>query len=145
MQIPWYIAALGAALCWGLHYPLVSFALQRVSLYSVLLLTTVPILLLAPLFSTRVANDWHHLRALPAHEQWSIAAIMLTSLAGAVFVFVAIGGKNATLASLIEISYPIFVVFFSYVLFKQVHINPSVIFGGLLVIAGTSLIIYHNQ
>ena len=46
MNIPWYITALGAALIWGLHYPLVDFALKRISIYSVLLLTVLPVLLL---------------------------------------------------------------------------------------------------
>ena len=40
--------ALGAALIWGLHYPLVDFALKRISIYSVLLLTVLPVLLLMP-------------------------------------------------------------------------------------------------
>ena len=29
MHIPWYIAALGAALTWGIYYPLVEMALKR--------------------------------------------------------------------------------------------------------------------
>lgn len=145
MQIPWYIAALGAALAWGVHYPLVGFALQRISLFGVLLISVIPILLLVPFFAGQLNTDVQNFRGLPINEQWIISVIGITSLAGAAFVFLAISSKNATLASLIEITYPVFVAFFSYVLFKQVHVNASVVLGGILVIAGAGLIIYNNQ
>ena len=145
MNIPWYVTALGAALVWGIHYPLVDFALKRVSVYSVLLLTVMPVLLLMPLFLREVARDLEVVRALPAAEQGMIAAIGLTSVFGAVLLYLSIAGKNATLASLIEITYPVFVAFFAYLMFRHIHLNASVIVGGLLVIAGAGLIIYNNQ
>ena len=145
MQIPWYIAALGAALTWGVHYPLVGFALQRISLFGVLLISVIPIFLLVPFFSGQLNTDLHNFRTLPLGEQGMISVLGVTSLAGAAFVFLAISGKNATLASLIEITYPVFVVFFSYVMFKQMHVNASVMIGGMMVMAGAGLIIFNNQ
>ena len=145
MNIPWYVTALGAALVWGIHYPLVDFALKRVSVFSVLLLTALPVLLLSPIFLRDLARDLDTLRALPGAEQGMIAAIGLTSLFGAVLLYLSIAGKNATLASLIEITYPVFVAFFAYVMFRHIHLNASVIVGGLLVIMGAGLIIYNNQ
>ncbi len=145
MNIPWYITALAAALVWGIHYPLVDFALKRVSVFSVLMLTVLPILLLTPVFIRDIARDLDAVRALPGIEQGMIAAIGLTSLLGAVLLYLSIASKNATLASLIEITYPVFVVMFAYLLFRQLHLNASVIIGGLLVMAGAGLIIYNNQ
>ena len=145
MNIPWYVTALGAALVWGIHYPLVDFALKRISVFSVLLLTVIPVLLLMPLFLRDLARDLDTVRSLPVGEQGIIAAIGLTSLSGAVLLYVSIAGKNATLASLIEITYPVFVAFFAYVMFRHIHLNASVVIGGLLVIAGAGLIIYNNQ
>ncbi len=145
MSIPWYITALGAALVWGIHYPLVDFALKRVSVFSVLLLTVLPVLLLMPVFLRDLARDLDTVRSLPGVEQAMIAVIGLTSLLGAVLLYVSIAGKNATLASLIEITYPVFVAFFAYVMFRHIHLNASVIAGGLMVIAGAGLIIYNNQ
>ena len=144
MNIPWYLAALAAALIWGIHYPLIDFALKRVSVFSVLLLTVLPVVLLMPLFLRDVARDLSAVRALSGMEQGTIAAIAVTSLLGTVLLYVSIAGKNATLASLIEITYPVFVVFFSYIMFRHLHLSPSVIIGGLMVIAGAGLIIYHN-
>ena len=145
MNIPWYVTALGAALIWGVHYPLVDFALKRISVFSVLLLAVLPVLLLMPVFLRDVAHDLDTVRALPVRHQAMIAAIGITSLLGAVLLYISIEGKNATLASLIEITYPVFVAFFSYVMFRHVHLNASVIVGGLLVMAGAGLIIYNNQ
>ena len=145
MNIPWYITALGAALIWGVHYPLVDFALKRISVFSVLMLTVLPILLLMPVFMRDIARDLDAVRELPGIEQGMIAAIGLTSLLGAVLLYLSIAGKNATLASLIEITYPVFVAFFAYAIFRHVLVNASVIVGGLLVMAGAGLIIYHNQ
>jgi drug/metabolite transporter (DMT)-like permease len=144
MNIPWYLTALGAALIWGIHYPLIDFALKRVSVFSVLLLTVLPVVLLMPIFLRDVAHDLSSVRTLSVMEQGTIAAIALTSLLGTVLLYLSIAGRNATLASLIEITYPLFVVFFSYIMFRQLHLNPSVIIGGLMVIAGAGLIIYNN-
>jgi drug/metabolite transporter (DMT)-like permease len=49
--------------------------------------------------------------------------------------------KNPTLASLIEISYPLFVVVFAWLFFREMQLNPMTICGGLLVIAGVAVII----
>ena len=145
MNVPWYLTALAAALVWGIHYPLVDFALKRVSIFSVLLLSVLPILLLMPVFLRDLARDLDAVRALPGSEQGMIAAIGLTSLLGAVLLYLSIAGKNATLASVIEITYPVFVAVFAYVIFRQVHLNASVVIGGLMVMTGAGLIIYHNQ
>lgn len=144
MQLPWYVTALGAALVWGIHYPLVDNALRKVSLFTVLLLTALPILLVSVVFYRRLQLDYAVLRALAPGEQWTVLALALTSLIGTVLLYVSIGGKNATLASLIEISYPVFVALFAWVLFRELHVNAGVVAGAALVFLGVALIILGN-
>jgi drug/metabolite transporter (DMT)-like permease len=144
MTIPWYVAALGAAVVWGVHYPLVDFALKRVSLMSVLLLTAVPILVAAAFCHRALARDYAAWNGLAWGERVPILALMLTSLLGAVLLYLSISGKNATLASLIEISYPLFVALFAFLLFRQIQLTPSVLFGGALVFGGVVIIIRYN-
>ena len=144
MQLPWYVTALSAAIVWGIHYPLIDFAMRRLSVYSVLLISVIPIVLAIPLFSRQLGHDVEVFRMLPLNEQWMIAAIGATSTLGAVLLYLSINSKNATLASLIEITYPLFVVIFAYLFFRQLHLTPSVIIGGLMIMAGAGLIIYHN-
>ena len=145
MQVPWYLTAVGCAVIWGIHYPLIEFAVKRISIYSVLLISVLPVLFLMPVFMRTLANDIDTYRLLPTSEQLIIATVSLTSTLGAVLIYVTIDNKNATLASLIEITYPIFVVLFAYLFFKQLHVNASVIIGGVMILSGAGLIIYNNQ
>jgi drug/metabolite transporter (DMT)-like permease len=144
MQLPWYLAALAAAITWGIYYPLVDMALKRISLYSVILLSMIPVMLAIPLFLNTLRNDIETVRALPTSEQWIFAVLGLIGLFGEVMVYIAITGKNATLASLIEMTYPLFVVIFTYVFYRQMQITPSVFAGGLLILVGAGLIIYNH-
>lgn len=145
MQIPWYVTAIGAALIWGIHYPLIDHALKKLSLFSVLLLTVAPLLLVIPFFTQDISQDIKTFNGLPRFDQLAILAIGLTSVAASVLLFMSIGNKNATLASLIEITYPAFVVVFAWLIFRELHLNASVIIGGLLIMTGAALIIFNNQ
>ncbi|RKZ63705.1 MAG: hypothetical protein DRQ44_09860 [Gammaproteobacteria bacterium] len=145
MHIPWYVAALGAAITWGIYYPLVDMALKRISLYSVILLSMIPVLLVMPLFMKTLSEDVETVKTLPAPEQWIIVSLGLIGLFGEVMVYLAISNKNATLASLIEMTYPLFVVFFAYLFYRQVDVTPSVFLGGLMILLGAGLVIYNNQ
>ncbi|MCP5425554.1 MAG: EamA family transporter [Gammaproteobacteria bacterium] len=142
--LPWYVTALGAALVWGVHYPLLDHALKRVSLVSLLLLNALPMLLLAPVFWRTLAADCHILSSLDWDRRILLLTPALTNLLACVLLFLSIGSKNATLASLIEISYPVFVALFAYLLFREIHIDPKVALGGLLVFAGVVLIILNS-
>ena len=144
MQLPWYVTALGAALVWGIHYPLIANALKKFSFASVLLLTALGIIAVAPIFYREIAADYFILKAM----DWRTKAVFLlpavTGLLGSALLFISIDSKNATLASLIEISYPVFVALFTYVLFRDVQINAGVLVGAALVFTGVGLIILHN-
>ena len=94
---------------------------------------------------TRLSNDVETWKALPVNEQWVIASIGLIGLLGEVLVYLAISGKNATLASLIEMTYPVFVVLFAYVFYKEMHVTSSVFIGGLMILIGAGIIIYNNN
>jgi drug/metabolite transporter (DMT)-like permease len=144
-HLPWYTAALGAALVWGLHYPLIEHALRRVSLPAVLLLTALPMVAVAPFFGRELAADWQTLLGLPWRERLPILALAVTSLVATVLLFLAIDGKNATLASLIEISYPVFVAAFAYLLFRQAPLNAGALVGAALVFAGIAVIVVTNR
>ena len=144
MKVPWYLTAVGAALMWGLHYPLIDNALKRVSVMSVLLLTAIPIILVAPWFHNALLADYRTLSELRWSDRTPVLVLPLTSLSASVLLLVSIDSKNATLASLIEISYPMFVAMFAYLLFREVHLNPSVMAGSLLVFLGVGIIILNN-
>ncbi len=70
---------------------------------------------------------------------------MSTSVAGALLIYMAIGEKNATLASLIEISYPLFVAFFAWVFFREVQINLATVLGGAMILGGVAVVFLSNR
>ncbi|OOG23727.1 hypothetical protein B1C78_10620 [Thioalkalivibrio denitrificans] len=142
--LPWYVAGLGAALLWGIHYPLLEHALKRVSLVTVLVLTVLPVLVVAVVFRDTLWRDASVLMAMDWPDRGRILMLSATSLGATVMLFLAIGSRNATLASLIEITYPLFIVLFTWLLFRQVHVTPSAALGGALVMAGAALIIWNH-
>ena len=71
-MIPWNVAALDAALVWGIHYPLIDFALKHISLITVLLLTAVPVLLLVPFYRHILVADARALAQLGSSERWTV-------------------------------------------------------------------------
>ena len=60
-------------------------------------------------------------------------------------IALSISTKNATLAGLVEISYPLFIALFAYFLFKETQINAAIIIGGLLIFSGIFVIYYFNR
>ena len=60
-------------------------------------------------------------------------------------LYLAVRGRNATLASLIEISYPAFVAVFAWLLFREWQLNAGVLFGAVLVVTGSVLIIVNSR
>jgi drug/metabolite transporter (DMT)-like permease len=145
LQLPWYVLAIGAALVWGLHYPLIDYALRRVSLFSVMLLTVLPILLVAPFFHRQLAIDLAAFRALDGDARFLVLLVAFTSFVGTLLLFLSIRSRNATLASLIEITYPVFVALFAWLLFREVQASSSTAVGALLVFAGVAIVILGNR
>lgn len=144
MSIPWYLAALGAAVIWGIHYPLIGNALRTVSPVSVLLLSVAPIVLIVPWFHREILADCRALLALDWSSRAAILSIAATSTLATVLLLLSIGSKNATLASLVEISYPLFVALFTFVIFRENHMTASALAGGALILAGVALIALNN-
>lgn len=69
-----------------------------------------------------------------------VLAAVVTVLAAEVLIGLSISGKNATFASLIEISYPFFIALFSALLFGAQHLNGAVLLGGIMILFGVSVI-----
>jgi drug/metabolite transporter (DMT)-like permease len=78
-------------------------------------------------------------RGLGRDWVWLVVAVV-SSAAGALLIYIAIGEKNATLASLIEISYPFFVAVFAWLFFRETQFSWPTVFGGLLILGGVAVV-----
>lgn len=135
----WLILAVAAAVLWGLQYALygqVSKILSPAIIMAVSGAATLPVWLYlawrkwedeAPLLQQ--GNVWPLLVAIAAVGFFANLAIILS-----------IQQRNATVAALIEMSYPLFTALFAYVLFRQVDIGWQHAVGGAMVMAGILVI-----
>ncbi len=55
-------------------------------------------------------------------------------------IFYSVQLKNATIASMIEMSYPVFTAFFTWLFFREVQINPMTMLGFFCVVGGIVII-----
>ena len=139
----WVVYALAAAIIWGISYaasgrviergmtPLVFFFLY--TFFGALSAAT------ALAITGRAGGLSTEVRALGADWVWLVVAVV-SSAAGALLIYIAIGEKNATLASLIEISYPFFVAIFAWLFFRDTQFSWATLLGGLLILGGVGVV-----
>lgn len=140
----WWVYAIAAAMIWGIHYNIVAKSLTAASAITVYFLPNIILMLALPWWYKTLVADFHSIMAASNEVKISIVAVMFTSILASVAVYKAIHGSNATLASLIEISYPIFVALFAIIFFKENHLDWATVLGGFFVLLGTGLIIYQH-
>ena len=148
MRAMWLIYALGAAILWGINYSVSGRVLERgVSPFTLFLLDLVFGLLAigAIILGTgRAKNVLSEVRSLG--PDWPLLLVVMSCVTAAgLLSFMAIGDKNATLASLIEISYPFFVAFFAWLFFREVQWNWPTLLGGMMTLGGVAVVYLGNR
>lgn len=138
----WWTQALLAAVVWGLDYALAERILKRgISPAGLLCIQMFAgaVLMAVTAWATSIKRDLQILyndRGL----WWLTGAVIAAFALGNLLVATAIQRKNATVSALVEIAYPLFVVLFSWLFFRQVHVNVGVVAGGVLVALGIVII-----
>lgn len=144
----WLIYSLAAAVIWGVSYAASGRAIERgMSPLSFFFLYTFAGAIAggsALAVTGRFGSMTAEIRGLGSDWIWLLIAV-ITSAAGALLIYMAIGEKNATLASLIEISYPFFVALFAWLFFRDIQITPATVFGGILILSGVFVVFLANQ
>jgi drug/metabolite transporter (DMT)-like permease len=139
----WWGYALFSAACWGIQYVLMETLFRRVDFaaaFSFLSLVN-GILVAAVLWVLYPKQNWWRLG-----ESWSVIGLVLLYLifgTGAyLFNALAINQKNATLASLLEISYPLFIILFTALFFREIHLDLVGMIGAMLILLGCVLVVF---
>ena len=143
----WLIYALGAAVMWGLTYVINEQLFKKmnvISSLSITLLISAAVMVFGAYVGGFLKRDMITISHSPKLQALMIASIVIFILAEILINF-SIADKNATLASLIEISYPIFVALFSYIIYRKGQMDTGTIIGGILVFAGVGMIYYFNK
>ena len=137
----WLLFALLAALLWGINYTLTEKILRYISPMTLLALE---MLAGAAMFcSIAYFTSWQKDKlTLSSNPQivWLTLIEIGVVLFASFFIVVSINGKNATVAGIIEIIYPLFIILFSWLFFGENHVSLSVLIGGTLIFAGVLII-----
>lgn len=139
----WMFFALATALSWGLGYTISERVMQGgvsgTVLIAVYYAIGVPVFVLMATASGQMKPS---LEALLTNRETLIYFLIMTVsyIIGNYCIYKGIFLKNASLVNLIEISYPVFTVMFSWILFKEFHLTSSTIAGAVLIFCGLGLI-----
>lgn len=144
----WLLYALGAAVIWGVNYAVSGRLLARGMSPQTLFFVDLVFGTLAVGALISLTGRWTstvaELRAARPDMPWLLLTVGAATAAG-LLIFMSIEAKNATVASLIEVSYPLFTAFFAWVLFRQTTLNTATILGGLLIFAGVLIVARGNR
>lgn len=141
----WIYMALGAAVMWGFAYAMSEKIVHHGFSPAFVLVVSYSIGL--PLY---FLFAWHNGTLAPGFKTltsswpvlWQFGAMALSIAMGNLLVYYAIAAKNATLASMIEITYPVFTFIFAWLLMGQVQLTLATAFGALLIFAGVAVMFF---
>jgi len=135
-----YIFAIGAAITWGLVYAIDQKILNGVSPMTLVFINAITTAVIVSPFI--FFNNGSIKEALVSGKtNWGLVSISVVLATLANFLILSgIKNINAPAASIIEITYPFFVVLFSYILFRSTP-NVSFFIGGSFILFGSIIII----
>jgi drug/metabolite transporter (DMT)-like permease len=139
-----FIFAIGAAMIWGLAYAIDQKILSNVSPVTLLFVSS---LLAAIITLPFVISNSENLKNLTGSGKTILLLIIASGVLATLanfLIFSSIKNLNASLASIIEIAYPFFVVLFSFILFRS-SLNIYFFIGGTLIFIGSVIIIKFAQ
>ena len=141
----WFYLALGAAVLWGLGYAMTEKLLEMKMTPSFLLfltgLVTFPAYAAFAFISGDMKAGFELFKSNPKILIFTTTAALCYVIAN-FFILYSIVGKNATIASMIEITYPIFTVFFVWLLMGKMDLNPYTLLGGALILGGVFIMYF---
>ena len=143
----WIVFALGASVLWGLSYVLFEQVYKKISIMTALWIVCLIMfgaMLIGSILTGSLKPDMFAIQS-SKKLQWLLLGGIATAILADVFIALSITNKNATLAGLVEISYPIFIALFAYLLFKQTQLNTATIIGGILIFTGVFIIYFFNR
>lgn len=143
----WIAYAMAASLFWGVSYTLSEQMMKKISIASVMLTASLGGLLFSlalGLTGKTFGNDIALVKKDESGAKLLLASVAVYVIAN-IFILLATKAKNATMAGMIEITYPLFTAIFAYVLFKEVQVNAGTLVGAGLIVAGVACIYYFGK
>lgn len=137
-----YLLAVAAAVLWGLLYVLDERLLAGISIYRLYFLHSLAGLAVAGIVLLAQGESPASLVRLsfPGAGLPLVLATMAVVVLACLAIFSSIQALGASRAAVLEISYPLFVAFFAWLLYRQ-PIEWPVIVGGVFIFIGSAIIV----
>ena len=134
----WFILSIVASICWGLQYSSYGAKLTRIpsEQYTLMYYFFVTCVYAIYIFFFKTEKFIQ----LEKSEMGWMTLNVLSGAIASLLITISIQHKNATQSSLVEISYPFFVMFFSVLLFKENFPSYKAIIGSIMIFFGIFLI-----
>ena len=137
----WFYYSLAAAMFWGVSYTLSEKILRKVDVSTYLAYSYLFEFLIIFLFGCKTGKLKLDLQTIESSTWALMTLIAILQLCGNYCISTSIQGKNASLASIIEISYPFFTIASTYLLFKENQVTFGSIVGSAFVFIGVAIIL----
>ena len=139
-MLTWIHYALSAAALWGINYSVGERLIRSAGVPALLLANTVGggAAMLGYLVYT--GSIIPTLTRVTRDDAIKMVICGLFSACAIICAQMAISHKNATLAGLVEMTYPVFTALFAYLLFQDMPLTPAGALGGALILLGLSII-----
>ena len=147
---PWWVYSMAAAVVWGIHFNLVVKVASRLpkDIYTPMTLfifTGLSMFLVFPFVQQKVFSNIITLWSAGNDIRLSMIVLVFTTLIASSLLYIAMQlSPNATVAALLDITYPLFVAIAAWLLFRQNHIDWYVIIGGAFIFIGAMIIIWKH-
>jgi drug/metabolite transporter (DMT)-like permease len=137
----WFWYALSASILWGVSYVINQYVLKQFTIIQVLFFESIFLILvfLPYLLYTDQLKDmaiklqnWNMLKMLLAGAIIYVIAV--------IFILKSITASNASLAAVVEASYPIFTMLFAYLLLGEIQFSIMTLVGTSFIITGLIII-----
>jgi len=137
----WLTYAILAAIFWGLNYALAERILHSISPVTLLAMEMLVggVFFFVISYFTTLKTDVVILTT-QLNVLWITLVEIIIVLAASFFIVSSILGKNATVAGIVELIYPLFTILFTWLFFHENHVNLPVIIGGGFILVGVFLI-----
>jgi len=141
----WAIFALTASMFWGLSYVFFGEVYKKISVLTALGITSFFVCIASISVAYYTGKFKPDVVELLSSKQimWYMAGAITSFFIAEFFIGSSIAAKNATLAGLIEISYPLFIAVFSYIIFRN-QVSLATILGGIVIFIGIFIIYKYN-
>lgn len=143
----WITLAIFASLTWGLMYVISEQIYKEISVFTSLALSMTISGIIVGLAAFALGVFGKDMSAIFSSPRlfWLVVLETVALVAAELFIGFSIVGKNATLAGLIEISYPLFIALFSYLLFRESSLTFATAIGGALIFSGVVVIYFFSR